>query len=357
MFGPRVIEAIERGETEAKPTGAMRAVIDDGVPDLIGGRVIDAFSSTRAAPASEPPVLDRAARERLQRAMTTGAGVLRSAAASPRPPLVVDEVRSSHAGVPPMPRRPRPATWPTSRTASSPRRPCARRAGARTPAPTSRRSTRRCACASCCDDRRVAEQWCATRSHGRSPRTSGRSATSPPRCSIPASADSPSFVPRKNGVLAGHGVRDRGVRAGRRVGRSCSGEPTTATRSAAGDVIGTVEGAAGVDPHRRAHRAELPLPPQRHRDVDPPLRRRGRRGARQSRPHLGHPQDAAGPARAREGGRARRRRREPPRLAVRDGAREGQPPRPARHQRGGPSRPRALARPLASKSSANGSSR
>jgi L-aspartate oxidase len=96
VYGPRVIEAIERGETEAKATGAMRAVIDDGMPDLIGGRVInvafDSVESTTSAGGS--PV---AARERLQRTMTTGAGVVRSAASLAETSAIVDEVRSSCA--------------------------------------------------------------------------------------------------------------------------------------------------------------------------------------------------------------------------------------------------------------------
>ncbi len=99
VFGPRVIEAIERGEIEAKPTGAMRAVIDDGVPDLIAGRTIDvSFDPRGAPPSSDGPPLRGRARERLQRAMTTGAGVLRAApAASRRPRVVVDEVLALHA--------------------------------------------------------------------------------------------------------------------------------------------------------------------------------------------------------------------------------------------------------------------
>ncbi len=95
VFGPRVIEAIERGDSEAKPTGAMRAVIDDGVPDLIAGRPIDvSFSAPRSSEAPRPD-----ARERLQRAMTTGAGVLRSASSLAETALVVDEVMGLDRGV------------------------------------------------------------------------------------------------------------------------------------------------------------------------------------------------------------------------------------------------------------------
>jgi L-aspartate oxidase len=99
VYGPRVIEAIERGQTEAKATGAMRAVIDDGVPDLIGGRVINVPFGTGAPTTSTAPAPD-AARERLQRAMTTGAGVLRSASSLSETSVVVDEVRSSYDAPP-----------------------------------------------------------------------------------------------------------------------------------------------------------------------------------------------------------------------------------------------------------------
>ena len=63
------------------------------------------------------------------------------------------------------------------------------------------------------------------------------------------------------------------------------------------------------------------------------VRRRGRVGRVGA--DLGHPEDHAGPAHAAEGGRAGRRRREPPRQPVRLGDVQGQPPRRARHRRGG----------------------
>jgi L-aspartate oxidase len=82
VFGPRVIEAIGRGVNEPEATGAMRSVIDEGRAPLghgeIGGRAL-----TVPAP-SVPPLSDAALpapelRDRLQRAMTRGAGVLRDA--------------------------------------------------------------------------------------------------------------------------------------------------------------------------------------------------------------------------------------------------------------------------------------
>jgi L-aspartate oxidase len=80
VFGPRVIEAIGRGVDGPSPTGAMRAVVSGSASgDVIGGRAVD----VPAVP--DVPVADPAEgtagelRDRLQRAMTRGAGVLRDA--------------------------------------------------------------------------------------------------------------------------------------------------------------------------------------------------------------------------------------------------------------------------------------
>ena len=94
-------------------------------------------------------------------------------------------------------------------------------------------------------------------------------------------------------------------------------------RAGAGDRHGRRP--AGVDPHRRAHRAELPLPPVRRRHAHPPVRRRGR--GRRYRPRLGHPQDHARAARAREGRGAGRGGGQPPGQPLRLGDVQGQPPR------------------------------
>ena len=76
--------------------------------------------------------------------------------------------------------------------------------------------------------------------------------------------------------------------------------------------VGEVTGPLRVGAHRRAHRAQLPVPPVGSRHRDPPVR-----GGRRDRgAGLGHPQDAARAARGGEGRRARRRRRQPPRLVV-----------------------------------------
>jgi L-aspartate oxidase len=76
VFGARVVEAIERGQRCWRPTGAARALLEGG-GEAVPVRVL------APAPAGPPPCpggADPAAeRDRLQRAMTAGAGVLRSA--------------------------------------------------------------------------------------------------------------------------------------------------------------------------------------------------------------------------------------------------------------------------------------
>jgi len=73
VFGPRVVEAIDAGKDGPEPTGAMRCVLDGG--GGVEGRTV-------ALPAVAPEGGEaigsaEAARDRLQRAMTQHAGVLR----------------------------------------------------------------------------------------------------------------------------------------------------------------------------------------------------------------------------------------------------------------------------------------
>src|SRR5206468_3916941 len=68
VFAPRVVEAIERGKSSADETGAMRAVLG-------GGRVLDGLQP----PPERTPSDVAKERDQLQRAMTTNAGVVRSA--------------------------------------------------------------------------------------------------------------------------------------------------------------------------------------------------------------------------------------------------------------------------------------
>ena len=94
VFGFRVIEAIDRGKTAPDASGAMRAVLGDaaaaavaGPGRSIGGRIPPSWTVPRwaasTAAASGPTVSTAATvaetRTELQRAMTVGAGVLRSA--------------------------------------------------------------------------------------------------------------------------------------------------------------------------------------------------------------------------------------------------------------------------------------
>ena len=123
VFGPRVVEAIDRGVDGPEATGAMRALLGGGE---IGGRPIE------VPPADATTVPDRDA---LQRTMTTHAGVLRSAASldeaagrlrRARSPATT-RARGSCATSPPSAACCARPPWP------------GRRAGAPTPAPTSTR--------------------------------------------------------------------------------------------------------------------------------------------------------------------------------------------------------------------------
>jgi L-aspartate oxidase len=107
VFGPRVIEAIGRGVEGPQATGAMRSVIDEGRLPLghgeIGGRALSIPAPSSRGPSSrgpssggpssggpssggpsgtapgDPVSRETELRDRLQRAMTRGAGVLRDA--------------------------------------------------------------------------------------------------------------------------------------------------------------------------------------------------------------------------------------------------------------------------------------
>jgi L-aspartate oxidase len=76
VFAPRVVEAIVRGQDGPGTTGAMRCLL--GARCEIPARPLS-FTGPVAASADDAPVPPAEARDRLQRAMTRGAGVLRSA--------------------------------------------------------------------------------------------------------------------------------------------------------------------------------------------------------------------------------------------------------------------------------------
>jgi L-aspartate oxidase len=83
VFGGRVIGAIARGDGEATPTGAMRSALGQpSTPGVIGVRRLDRPAELAAGPTGGGVDASRVAtlRRELQRAMTTHAGVLRSAA-------------------------------------------------------------------------------------------------------------------------------------------------------------------------------------------------------------------------------------------------------------------------------------
>ncbi len=97
VFGFRVVEAIDRGVAAPAATGAMRAVLDEG-SDRAGGTVIGGLRAPGWAPirwgGSASPAAGAdptgAARDQLQRAMTLGAGVLRSSASLAETSATVD---------------------------------------------------------------------------------------------------------------------------------------------------------------------------------------------------------------------------------------------------------------------------
>jgi L-aspartate oxidase len=81
VFGFRVVEAIEQGHDGPQATGAMRGVLTTADERVIGARALDGW---RPRPAGVGPAADDVdpvkLRDLLQRTMTEGAGVLRSAA-------------------------------------------------------------------------------------------------------------------------------------------------------------------------------------------------------------------------------------------------------------------------------------
>lgn len=94
VFGPRAVEAIERGVAGPAPTGAMRAVL--GGTTAIGGVPL----ARPPAPAVGAPPAEswRELRTTVQRAMSTLAGVVRDDAGLAAAAVVVSDVGSAVAG-------------------------------------------------------------------------------------------------------------------------------------------------------------------------------------------------------------------------------------------------------------------
>jgi L-aspartate oxidase len=79
VYGPRVVEAVGAGVEGPEPTGAMRAILDGGDPGGVPGRALVPEPVAAADPRPGDGAGVAAARSALQQAMTTHAGVLRSA--------------------------------------------------------------------------------------------------------------------------------------------------------------------------------------------------------------------------------------------------------------------------------------
>ena len=92
VFGARVADAILHGETDAKPTGVMVALLDPDHAEL-RATTVDVAPSTRPSDLHGDGGLDVAAlRSTLQRAMTAGAGVVRSEASLHQAMDVIGEI-------------------------------------------------------------------------------------------------------------------------------------------------------------------------------------------------------------------------------------------------------------------------
>jgi len=103
VFAPRIVEAIAGGREGPSPTGAMRAVLaaEGAAEGTIPARRLrlpavpaPAPAASAAAEGGEAPASPstQARRDRLQRAMTAGAGVLRTAASLTETSRVFDEL-------------------------------------------------------------------------------------------------------------------------------------------------------------------------------------------------------------------------------------------------------------------------
>jgi L-aspartate oxidase len=94
VFAPRVVEAIHAGKDRAEASGAMRAVL--GGETEIPGRLLGGLPPR--GPTAEFKGDAAKAREHLQRTMTTGAGVLRSAESLAETAEVVESIGRGEGG-------------------------------------------------------------------------------------------------------------------------------------------------------------------------------------------------------------------------------------------------------------------
>jgi L-aspartate oxidase len=103
VFGFRVVEAVEAGRDGPEASGAMRAVLGaEPSPWVIGGGPVPGWSPYPWPDQPGDPVpLDAAKlRDRIQRAMTVGAGVLRSAASLDETGRAVEAAAAEVAAAP-----------------------------------------------------------------------------------------------------------------------------------------------------------------------------------------------------------------------------------------------------------------
>ena len=113
VFGARLAERIPSGAQGPEPSGALRAVLGDEPIDGIGCTAVERRATPRAAGRRTgcPDVDVTKLRDTLQRAMTRGAGVVRSAESLAGARAVVDDAAVASSGT--RPARSAPASWPT----------------------------------------------------------------------------------------------------------------------------------------------------------------------------------------------------------------------------------------------------
>jgi L-aspartate oxidase len=96
VFGARLAERIASGRAGPEPSGALRAVLGEEPIDGIGCTVLERPALAAPAGAERLPGLDvTKLRDTLQRAMTHGAGVVRSAESLGGARAVVDDMAAS----------------------------------------------------------------------------------------------------------------------------------------------------------------------------------------------------------------------------------------------------------------------
>ncbi len=99
VFGARLAEAVESGRLGPRFDGAMGGAAGDAAAAAIPWRRLPASARSQSAGGPEPECADLSKRrERLQRAMTEGAGVLRSVPSLEKARAVVEEVASTGSG-------------------------------------------------------------------------------------------------------------------------------------------------------------------------------------------------------------------------------------------------------------------